>query len=110
MDDGRSGYSAAWSPDGGRVAFAALGLHIVGADGVGVRELSLNDRLSRLCCVTNLTWSPDGETIAFTAGPDDFREVYVIAPDGGGLTQWSDYRADGAALSVAWRPVGRGEG
>lgn len=69
--------SAAWSPDGGTVAFGnARGLHLVGSDGRRLRRLV---RAGDDAC-----WSPDGESIAFLrefAG--DRTGIYVVDARGG---------------------------
>jgi Tol biopolymer transport system component/serine/threonine protein kinase len=76
----------AWSPDDGRIAFAAGNeVLIMQADG------------SQRTTLTNgagydswLGWSPDGHYLAFTSDRDGNREVYVLQPDGSGLTRLTD--------------------
>lgn len=74
----------AWSPDGTRIAFAAVrdgtyDIVVANADGSGIRavtDLPADER--------NPSWSPDGERLAFALeGPGETFAVYVTALDGG---------------------------
>jgi Tol biopolymer transport system component len=70
--------SPTWSPDGSRIAFARVGntgesLHVVNADGSGLKALA---RL--LGSVGYPVWSPDGRSIAFEAGEG----IYTVHADG----------------------------
>ena len=76
--------SAAWSPDGTRIAFVrffggAGEIYVMNADGSGQTNLTnspANDG--------DPTWSPDGTKIAFTTnrGPTGDNEVFVMNADG----------------------------
>ena len=102
----------AWSPDGTRIAFAALSplasnsdIYVMNADGSGVTNLTDNSNLRQ----RNPAWSPDGTRIAFSGriaehiGFDPY-EIYVMNADGSGVTQltnqivWDD--------APAWSPDG----
>ncbi|MBC7250112.1 MAG: PD40 domain-containing protein [Anaerolineae bacterium] len=61
----RQGQSPQWSPDGRLIAFACLregkwDLCIVNADGSGEKRLTDDEK-----CEHDITWSPDGQRIAF---------------------------------------------
>jgi Tol biopolymer transport system component len=106
----------AWSPDGSKIAFAALpregsfdleGLFVVAADGSGL------DRLTECAppgCTTDWfpTWSPDGSRIAFSRlGGHQSQgtvELYRVNPDGSGLRRLADL--PGYAETPAWSPDG----
>jgi Tol biopolymer transport system component len=103
-----------WSPDGGRIAFAASSkIYVVNADGTGQRRLAGNGRLS------SPVWSPDGRKIAFlsTAGTacDFCFHVYVVNADGSGERRLTHNPTPGSArsgpilgnFSPAWSPDGQ---
>ena len=48
-------------------------------------QLTFGDKSS-----TNPKWSPDGNWIAFTSFRDGNNEIYIIHPDGKGLTRLTD--------------------
>ncbi len=94
---------AAWSPDGGRIAFVSgkddEDVHVVDADGSGRKRLTDdvpgNDHWPP-------TWSPDSTRIAFTADGPRGGDLYAINADGSGLTRLTDDpEYDGFP---AWRP------
>jgi len=73
----RSQYTAAYSPDGSRIAFASrrggpTGVWVSNADGSGVIEISNPAYESG-----SPQWSPDGQKIAFDSRPVDRWEVYI---------------------------------
>lgn len=88
-----------WSPDGERIAFSSdrngdAEIYVMDADG---------SNQTRLTNIPNYdsrpSWSPDGSRIAFTSSDG----IYVIAPDGTGLSQLSN--GDGDA-DPDWSPDG----
>lgn len=83
------------SPDGSLIAFVGITqenqerarLHLVGADGTGLRQLTgLDDE--RTFFDLEVAWSPDGEKLAFLRQTPEGEmygfQVGVVDPDGGG--------------------------
>jgi TolB protein len=94
-----------WSPDGRRIAFnsnlsgGAL-MYIVDVDGSRVVDLS------RVGEGGQVAWSPDGHSILFASHrdhPDNYRDIYVMRPDGSGVKRLTRAGAD----TPAWSPGGR---
>jgi Tol biopolymer transport system component len=73
----------AWSPDDGRIAFAAGGevltMQADGADRVTLTNGADYDSW--------LGWSPDAQYLAFVSNRDGNREIYVMGHDGSNLTR-----------------------
>jgi TolB protein len=105
--------SADWAPDDAKVTFAATwkgapgrqsSLFVVDADGSGLRQL-----IPSGLGATSAQWSPDGRLIAFstkrvrgTPPP----QVWVVHPDGSGLTELT-YSTNGSiSLAPVWSPNG----
>jgi hypothetical protein len=73
--------TAAWSPDGTRIAFTADArgvpeVFLVDFDGRNLRRLSRHPAWDG-----DPSWSPDGERIAFVSRRDGIAEVYGVRPD-----------------------------
>lgn len=96
--------TSAWSPDGGRFAFAAqavggLDYDIFVADADGQHPL----RLTRAPGDDALpTWSPDGSRIAFVSHRDGNAEIYVMDADGANQVRITNNPATDTL--PAWRP------
>jgi Tol biopolymer transport system component len=102
------GVSAAWSPDGSRVAFCAFitsngstGLFVVNPEGTDLKQI-----VPTATGAVSVQWSPDGKSLAFTSenGPDD--QVAVIQPDGTGLTRLTDGADGSTSVAPVWSPDG----
>jgi Tol biopolymer transport system component len=114
----RDAQSAAWSPDGSRLAFASVRdrngtrcgsdecsyageIYTAAADGSGLRRLTVSEGDD-----ASPTWSADGSRILFNSDRNlpegDSSEVYSIAADGTCLT----WLTNGTPASgwAAWRP------
>ena len=94
-----------WSPDGRRIAFSsnlsgeAL-ISIVDVDGSGFVDLSDAGEGGQVA------WSPDGRSILFASHrdrTDNYRDLYVMAPDGSGVRRLTRARAE----TPGWSPDGR---
>lgn len=97
------------SPDGGRIAFTPLmesGLSIARADGTDVQQHPLVDLGPG--APMGLTWSPDGQELAFSVGEQDdiganFVSIYALDVEDGDVRQLA--RASGVAADIAWYPA-----
>jgi Tol biopolymer transport system component/ankyrin repeat protein len=102
-----------WSPDGTRIAFAAVAepkdlssdIYVMNADGTQRRRLT---RLGTEMVAACPTWSPDGRRIAFftvpweVGAPDGIDpQLYVIDADGKNL------RRLGRGIAPSWSPDGK---
>ena len=67
-------------------------LYVMNADGSGLRQLTQGADVGG-----RSDWSPDGSQLAFYAGPDDDKDVFVI--NAGGLRCTRDAR--GACIDVS---------
>ena len=106
---GSPGYrlSPAWSPNGSRLAFAAVladgdhtELSLASPDGSSVEALTSG------FYDLSPTWSPDGTMLAFRR--DDVSQgtntIRIVGADGTGLRKLSDY--NGRQFSPSWSPDG----
>ncbi len=110
--DRGSDFWPSWSPDGTQVVFAAIrnedwGIWVVEADGSNEHMILGGTGAGY---VDNPVWSPDGNLIAFVGNlsvddysPDD--TLYVMRPDGTGVTPIADAPGIGVAGDIAWQPV-----
>jgi TolB protein len=110
--DRGSDFWPSWSPDGSRIVFAAIraedwGIWVVDADGSNERLILGGTGAGY---VDNPVWSPDGSLIAFVGNltiddysPDD--ALYVMRPDGTGVTPIADAPGIGVAGDLAWQPL-----
>ena len=111
--DGGSDFSPGWSPDGDEIIFASIryedwGIWVVHADGSREHMIFGPDDGFAF----EAEWSPDGGLIAFVGktnqneqdyGPDD--ALYVMRPDGTGITRIADAPGIGVAGDIAWQPI-----
>jgi len=98
---GDFGGGAAFSPDGSRLVFQADldggCIYTMNADGTGLQRVTTG-------CAEGfmLTWSPDGESIAFAGGPHGPADAYVMNADGTNRVLIDDA---GDAAFLDWQPV-----
>lgn len=89
--DSASDHVPVWSPDSARIAFVSersgrSDVWVMAADGADARSLTGSTDLA--CDVP--AWSPDGDWIAMACvAPGRAPDVYLVRPDGSGLTQVS---------------------
>jgi TolB protein len=91
---------AAWSPDGRRIAYADLGIHVMNADGTGDTLILAGDGIPG-----GPQWSPDGTRIAFFMKDDlENTDVYAMNADGSDITRLTtNSQVD---LNPTWSPDG----
>ena len=108
-----------WSPDGEKLAFAAVegeeaGIYVVRPDGSGQREVWRSGADGPSTPISQVSWSPDGTEVLFVSD-----RVYVVGADGSdprplspalpdttlGLDPNDELR-DVGAVRVAWSPDG----
>jgi len=80
----RNSNSAAFSPDGRKIAFfsdrsGSWNLWIGSADGTQLNQITRFDK----SMAGSARWSPDGRQVAFDARPNGHSQVFVIFADGG---------------------------
>ncbi len=98
--------SAAWSPDGRRLAFVA---QVGGRDALYIYDVPRRRVVRRITveldAVRNPTFSPDGERVAFTGLSGGISDLYVVDVRGERFQQLTDDKY--ADLHPAWSPDGR---
>jgi TolB protein len=105
-----SGYDLypAWSPNGGKIAFARVldpsvdstfEIYVMNADGTGATRLTTNSTDD-----VQPSWSPDGGKLAFTAFRGGNHEIYAMNADGTGQVDLTNNPAED--LDPAWSPGG----
>ena len=92
-----------WSPDGSRIGFTAAdvlrsndNIYVMAADGSGLRRIGRGTG-----GIQEISWSPDGKTLAYTDFNSSTSHIYLIGADG------SDPRlVASGATSPNWSPDG----
>jgi dipeptidyl aminopeptidase/acylaminoacyl peptidase len=112
---GGSDFWPSWSPDGSKLVFAAIrnedwGIWVVNADGSDEYMILGGTGAGY---VDDPVWSPDGTLIAFVGNMavDDYSPedaLYVMHPDGTGVTPIADAPRYGVAGDIAWQPIPAG--
>jgi dipeptidyl aminopeptidase/acylaminoacyl peptidase len=98
LNGGTGGRAPAWSPDGGRIAFAGRDGHLYVAT-VASSEVRRVTDLPPGGYYLRVSWAPDGERLAGvrSSGHDQW-EVAIVRADGGGVEQV----VPAASRAVAW--------
>lgn len=100
--------SAAWSPDGSRIAFRWQGpIRIMNADGSGIDELTTCRRPDCHADAggdSHPSWSPDGTQVAFSRFNGSQEELWVVGAEGADPRPLNQEFA--AIVHVAWSPDG----
>jgi TolB protein len=73
----------AWSPTGDLIAFVSdrsgtLQIHVMGTDGSNVRQLTRARDFPAGITRPPMAWSPDGETLTFSARTDEHFDIYAL--------------------------------
>jgi Tol biopolymer transport system component len=106
----QDGWGPAWSPDGSVIAFSTRnGVRSIAPDGSGMRTLTSEPGLA----YRDVTFSPDGSTILFTAEPDVQQglqnyDVFSMRPDGSDVQQLTHLAGDdvgSCCLDPSWQPM-----
>jgi TolB protein len=100
-------FTAAFSPDGKRIAFAASDgtdheIYVMNADGTGVHALTHNTSDDE-----SPSWSPDGGRIAFTSLRDGDYDIYTMRADGTDVVNLTNAYWAGDDLNPHWSPDGQ---
>jgi Tol biopolymer transport system component len=106
--DGYFGPAASWSPDSGRITYAAtdatgstaaMSVTVVDADGGDATVIAGPGSF-----ITSARWSPDGRWIAFDRATNgSIHDEFIVAPDGTALTNLTESLAAGVCCG-RWSP------
>jgi Tol biopolymer transport system component len=81
-------WNLAWSPDGTKVAFLGdSGVFVMNVDGTGVANILQRSAGPYGTFVNGLAWKPDGSGLVFSGGYDYSTGLFLMAPDGSGVTR-----------------------
>jgi len=98
--------SPSWSPDGLRIAFIGDNwgiIYVIGRDGSGLTEFDTNFDTNLHRQISDVAWSPDGETIAFSSGVSE-KHIYLFDIGTSVVTRLTQPGSSNFGLS--WSPDG----
>jgi TolB protein len=110
----RDAFTAAWSPDGKKLAFSVenprgeWAVHVANADGAD--DVPLTDPV---LISGSPAWSPDGKQIAFDQFADQRQQIFVMDADGSrsrqitGDSNWSCGHPSWSGAGGSYFPAGR---
>lgn len=107
-------YNGTFSPDGGRVLFAAITLSgtqgnldiaLINADGSALKTILPDPETGVLSHQDWPAWSPDGKRFAFSSTHEGNQELYTASAEGGGLVRLT--QSPGIDAHPSWSPDGK---
>jgi Tol biopolymer transport system component len=98
--------SGAWSPDNSRFAFIAQseGDHEIAILEVGTTNIERRLRVPGVGAISNIAWSPNGRTIAFSGQKGGISDLYLVDLEAGSVRQLTNDRY--ADIQPTWSPDG----
>jgi tricorn protease len=101
-DSANEDYSAAFSPDGSKIAFVRGRGHLIVIPAEGGAETVLGE----FWYEPSFQWSPDGRWIAYSASDDQFNyDIWIVPAEGGEAYNVSRHPNDD--LVPSWSPDGK---
>ena len=93
-------YQPRWSPDGRRIAYSTIDgrLWVMNADGSGAVQILDGTGYDS---GGGVTWSPDGQWLAFQSTQSGSLNIWVVRPDGTGARNVTNLTS-GFATGAAW--------
>ena len=106
--DAAQDYEPTWSPDGRMIVFASdraghVDIWVMNADGSNPKNLTAD--IGPLADISTTSWSPDGDTILFSApNAGGWMDIWSMRADGSGKTNLTQSSVND--VDPAWSPDG----
>ena len=99
--------SGAWSPTSDKFAFIAQseGNHEIAILDLNTTDIEQRLRVPGVGAISNIAWSPDGRTIAFSGQHGGISDLYLVDRTAGTVRQLTNDRY--ADIQPTWSPDGR---